>query len=269
MSYLPKRAMSAKTVLTTAGFALASAAFLASPVKADELTVNLSDVTNSNTENYPTVEIKLSDDGMADGTVQVTVNVVPGSTGYIGDLRGVHMNLPGGATITPVSGGPITAIEGTASDFGKIGSSANLNGSGASFTSGIEIGEQGLKGGSDDYQTVTFQVSGVSLSDFTSDTFGVRMMSVGDPNGSRSLSSKTLGTAPDTVVVTNPGDGGSEPEEPVVEEPNVGEPEGPVAEEPGGGGEPVAVPEPTTMAGLALGFGGLVAARRRKMNKDG
>jgi hypothetical protein len=267
MSYLPKRAMSAKTVLTTAGFALASAAFLAAPAKADELTVNLSDVTNSNTENYPTVEIKLSDDGMAEGTVEVTVNVVPGSTGYIGDLRGVFMNLPGGATITPVSGGPITAIEGTASDLGRIGNSAKLNGSGASFTSGIEIGSQGISGG-DDYQTVTFQVSGVSLSDFTSDTFGVRMMSVGDPNGSRSLSSKTLGTAPDTVVVTNPGDGGSEPEEPVVEEPTVGEPDGPVAEEPGGGGEPVAVPEPTTMAGLALGFGGLVAARRRKMNKD-
>ncbi|MGE5657579.1 MAG: PEP-CTERM sorting domain-containing protein [Actinomycetota bacterium] len=40
-----------------------------------------------------------------------------------------------------------------------------------------------------------------------------------------------------------------------------------VSETPGGGTPPESVPEPLTMTGLALGLGGMMAARRRQANK--
>jgi hypothetical protein len=270
-----------KTALISAGFAVASAAFLAAPAQADTLTINLSDTTNSDAADYPTVEIVLNE--TAPGTIEATVNVVPGPTGYIGDLRGVFFNLPSGvsATISPVSGGPITASS-TSGDFKSFSNSANLQGTGVSFNAGVEIGSQGISGG-DDYQTTTFTISGagLSLSDFTSNSFGTRMMSVGEPDGGRGLSSKTIGTAPSTVVTTPPAE---TPETPVAETPEPpATPETPVAVAPeppatpvapvapptDGGSDPVAVPEPMTIGGLLVGAGGLLAARRRKMSQKG
>lgn len=257
-----------KTLLTSAGFALASAAFLAAPANADTLTINLSDVTNENTSNYPTVELVLNE--TAPGTIEATVNVVPGSTGYIGDLRGVFFNLPAGVTgasITHVGGGPITKT--AIGNLNTIGPSANLQGTGVSFNAGVEIGSPGIAGG-DDFQTTSFTISGtgLSLSDFTSNSFGTRMMSVGEPGGSREYSSKTIGTAPSTVVATQPpGETPETPETPVAENPVT--PVNPVTPPTEGGSDPVAVPEPMTIGGLLVGAGGLIAARRRKLNKNG
>ena len=258
-----------QTALISAGFALASVAFLAGPAQADTLTINVSDATNTNTSNYPTVEIVLNE--TAPGTIQATVNVVPGPTGYIGDLRGVLFNLPEGVTgvsISPAAGeGPITAVG--IGSLNGIHNSARLQGTGVNFTSGVEIGTQGI--GSDDYQTATFTISGngLSLADFTSKTFGVRMTSIGQPGGSRELSSQGTGTAPSEVTASNPGGGGGTGDGGTGDVGTGGGGGGTGGGDIGGGSDSVPVPEPLTMGGLILGAGGLIAARRRKMSQKG
>ncbi|MBW4682332.1 MAG: PEP-CTERM sorting domain-containing protein [Microcoleus vaginatus WJT46-NPBG5] len=202
-----------KSSLLAVGLLSASAALMALPAKAATVQVNLSDKTNTNTSEYPTVSVTL-DDTSNPGKITATVNVVPGSTGYIGDLRGVYFNIPGvsGLTIAPVSGGPLTAIS-TNGDFKSFDKSADLQGTKLSFNAGVEVGKQGIAQG-DDYRTTTFTISGngLTLSAFTSQTVGARLMSVGDPNDSnRDLSSKTAGTAPKTVTASNPSGGGSTP----------------------------------------------------------
>ena len=219
------------TIITSS--LLATSLLIASSMsaKADTLVVNLSDATNTNTQNYPTVKLTL-DDTSNPGKITVKVDVVPGSTGYIGDLRGVYFNLPGVSNlqINPVSGGPLTATS-TNGKFSSFSNSADLEGTQQSFNLGAEIGKQGIANG-DDYQTTTFTISGtgLNLSAFTSQSVGVRMMSVGSPTGNRDLSSKTLGVAPTTVTVTNPPVvQNPTPEQPVVQNPT---PEQPVVQNP-------------------------------------
>lgn len=236
-----------RTALLTASLVLAAS----TSAKADTLVIDLTDQTNSNTQDYPSVRVTL-DDTRNPGAITVKVDVVPGPTGYIGDLRGVYLNLPGisGLSINPFAGGPLTAIS-TNGDFGSFSNSADLRGIRQAFNVGAEIGRQGIAGG-DDFQTVTFTISGpnLDLSDFTSQSVGVRMMSVGSPMGDRGLSSKTLGTAPSTVTVSNP---------PVVP------PIDPIEDI--GGDDPVSVPEPTTLAGLGLVAAALGVSRYRKTQK--
>ncbi|MCX8122504.1 MAG: hypothetical protein N3E45_17035, partial [Oscillatoriaceae bacterium SKW80] len=195
------------TTLIVAGFLGTAATLVSLPAKAETVKITLKDVTNTNTQNYPTVEVTL-DDAANPGSITATVKVVPGSTGYIGDLRGVFFNLPGVSNlqITPVSGGPLTNIS-TNGNFSKFSNSANLNGTGQSFNVGVEVGRQGIANG-DDYQITTFKISGtdLKLSCFSESTIGVRLMSVGLPGSNRSLSSKTIGTVP-TIVAGNSGGG--------------------------------------------------------------
>ncbi|AFY80959.1 PEP-CTERM sorting domain-containing protein [Oscillatoria acuminata] len=280
-----------QTMLATAGFALASAAFLVAPANADTLTVKLNDATNGNPPEFPTVEVKLSQDAPG-GPITATVNVVPGPSGYIGDLRGVFLNLPAGSSITPGDKNITTHTAGvldtkgnkTTTEFPGIGNSAILDGVKESFNYGMEIGNQGIADG-DDFQTTTFTISGtgLSLSAFTSSSFGVRMMSVGVPGGGRNDSSKTIGTAPSTVTVTPPGGGGDTTGGGGDTTGGGGDTTGGGGDTTGGGGDttggggdttggggdPVAVPEPMTIGGLLVGAGGLLAARRRKVNKNG
>lgn len=236
-----------RTALLTASLLLAAS----TAAKADTLTIDLSDQTNSNIQEYPSVRVTL-DDTSNPGTITVKVDVVPGPTGYIGDLRGVYFNLPGisSLSIEPVAGGSLTAIS-TNGDFSSFSRSADLQGIRQDFNVGAEIGRQGIAGG-DDYQTVTFKISGpnLDLSDFTSQSVGVRMMSVGSPSGSRNLSSKTLGTAPSSITPSNP---------PVVP------PIDPIDEIEDN--DPVSVPEPATLAGLGLVAAALSASRFRKAQK--
>ena len=252
--------------------------FSAQMVKAATITANLSDVTNTNTQNYPTVKITLSDDGQPAGTVKVTVQVVPGPTGGTGDLRGVYFNLPSGvtnATITPTGGGPITAVTGVTNSFGTIDNSADLDGSKATFGVGIEIGKEGI-GKGDDFQSTEFTISGngLTLAGFASTQFGSRMMSVStSAGGARSESSKTLGnggtvvTPPSPSPSTSPspspspsptGGGGNPSPSPSPSVPTGGG---------GGGGTPPDVAEPITILGMGLGLGGLLLSRRNR-NKN-
>lgn len=259
-----------KSILTAVSAILASTTLAAMPAFADSLTVTVSDKTNSNAGNYPTVQVTF-DDAANPGKITVNVQVIPGPTGYIGDLTGLFFNVPGGQnsiSITSLDGVPITK--------GTTGNN-NLNGSGYSFNSAITIGNSpGINGG-DDFQSVSFLLDapGLTLAQLTNTSVGVRLQSVGTPNSPRNDSSKTAGTSPSTVTASNPTP--PAPEEPVAEVPPAppAPPEEPVAEVPPAppapevpGNEVVEeVPEPLTMAGLALGAGGLAAARRRKANK--
>lgn len=202
------------------------------PAQAASLTAILTDQTNVNTANYPTVKVTL-DDAINTGAITVKVDVVPGVTGYIGDLRGVFFNLPSfsNLTIASISGGPLTATS-TNGNFDAFSNSALLQGVNQSFNVGVEVGSQGIAQG-DDYQTTTFTIAGtgLTLSSFSSQAVGARLMSVGSPTGSRDLSSKLAGTF---STVTPPDE------------------------------DPVSVPEPTALAGLGLVAAAMGASRHRK-----
>lgn len=246
--------------------AIAAAMLSVMPAQAAEKTLTLTDKTNTNTQDYPTVSLNLKE---VAGGVEVKVNVVPSAAGWTGDLRGVWFNLPNASnvTVTPVSGGPITGITGAKNATkGGVGNSAELTGMKATFNLGVEIGSQGIAKG-DDFQTTTFKLSGVSLADFSSDIIGTRLMSVG-PTGNRNYSSKT-GTAAipgNNDSGSTSGTGGST--SPVVEPPAL--PPSPPATsggEDGGGMVSEAAPEPMTILGTIIGGGALMAVRQRKGNK--
>jgi len=250
--------------------ALFALPFAAQISKAATITANLSDVTNQNTQNYPTVKVTFSDVGVPAGTVKVKVEVVPGATGGTADLRGFFFSLPNirltGATITPTGGGPITAVSGVTNSFGSIGNSANLQGSGATFGVGVEVGRQGIGGTPpDDFQSTEFTISGtgLTLAGFSQAQFGARMMSVStSAGGARDLSSKTLGNG-GTVVTPSPstsptgGGGGGSPSP----SPSTSSGGG------GGGSTPVDVPEPIALVALGVGLGGILLSRRNRSKK--
>lgn len=71
--------------------AIASAMLSVMPAQAAEKTLTLTDKTNTNTQDYPTVSVNLKE---VTGGVEVSVNVVPSAAGWTGDLRGVWFNLP-------------------------------------------------------------------------------------------------------------------------------------------------------------------------------
>jgi hypothetical protein len=255
-----KNAKFSKATLIAAGLLSASAALISLPAKAETATITLTDATNTNTADYPTVQVTL-DDAANPGSITATVTVVPGPTGYIGDLRGVFFNLPGVSNlqITPVSGGPLTAIS-TNGNFGSFNNSAKLNGTGLTFTAGVEVGTQGIAQG-DDYQTTSFTISGtgLSLSSFSQSAIGTRLMSVGAPGGGRSLSSKTTGTAP-TIVASNPSTSNpSNPSNPGSTGSNTGSDTG---------SQPQAVPEPSILAGLAVIGGALIKWRGSRRSQE-
>jgi len=269
MTMMTTKLFTSKGAVLAGTMAIASAMLSVMPAQAAEKTLTLTDKTNSNTQDYPTVSVNLKE---VNGGVEVKVNVVPSSAGWTGDLRAVWFNLPnaGGVSVRGAGGGPVTGISGASNATkGGVSNSADLNGMKASFNLGVEIGSEGLKGGKDDYQTATFKLSGVSLADFSSDMIGTRLMSVGNTSNGRAESSKTGSAAiPGNYdSSTTPSTGGSTPPA-VVEEPSI--PSTPVSSgggDEGGGMVSVAAPEPLTILGTVLGGGALVAARKRKANK--
>ncbi len=256
-----------KSAVLAGTMAIASAMLSVMPAQAAEKTLTLTDKTNTNTQNYPTVSVNLKE---VAGGVEVKVNVIPSAAGWTGDLRGVWFNLPNasGVSVSGIGGGPVTGITGASNATRQgVSNSAELTGMKASFNLGVEIGAQGIAKG-DDFQSATFKLSGVSLADLSSDIIGVRMMSVG-PEGNRSYSSKTgsaaipgnndSGTTGSTGSPTPPAPVAPEPITPTNPVSNVNDEGGVVVSE--------AAPEPLTILGTLLGGGALVAARKRKGNK--
>jgi hypothetical protein len=286
MTMMTTKLFTSKSAVLAGTMAIAAAMLSVMPAQAAEKTLTLTDKTNENTKDYPTVSVNLKE---VSGGVQVSVNVVPSTAKWTGDLRAVWFNVPkaSGVSVSGISGGPVTGISG-ASNATKQGvsNSADLNGMQASFNLGVEIGSEGMsaKGDPDDFQTATFTLSGVSLADFSSDMIGTRLMSVG-PEGNREYSSKTgtaaipgnndsgttgstggstgdttsTGGSGSTGGTTSTGGSGSTGDTTSTGGGGSGDGGGVVVSE--------AAPEPLTILGTMLGGGALVAARKRKANK--
>ncbi|WAL62324.1 PEP-CTERM sorting domain-containing protein [Thermocoleostomius sinensis] len=177
-----------------------------SSAEAASFTFNTSNFTGANAK----VSITLDDKAAGEGNIQFTVKMAADAT-TIGDIRGLFFNISDDSLLSGLraTGSHVTT---TAYGAGKISSvgKANLNGDGGNhlFDFGIEIGENGLKGGKDDIQTTTFVLSHTSraldLSLFAQQDFGVRLTSVGTVGGSRELSSKLVGTSPLPPIQVNP-----------------------------------------------------------------
>ncbi len=272
MTMMTAKLFTSQGAVLAGTMAIASAMLSVMPAQAAEKTLTLTDKTNTNTQDYPTVSVNLKE---VAGGVEVSVNVVPSAAGWTGDLRGVWFNLPNasGVTVSSISGGPITGITGASNATNKgVSNSADLTGMKASFNLGVEIGSQGIAKG-DDFQTATFKLSGVSLADFSSDMIGTRLMSVG-PAGNRTYSSKTgtaaipgnndSGTTSSTGGSTESSSTGGTTESTGGGSSSTG---GSQTSDEGGSMVSEVAPEPLTILGTLLGGGALVAARKRKANK--
>lgn len=145
------------------------------------------------------------DDAASPGDIKVTAEVVTnGSNPNTGDLRGIFFHVANESLLGGMSatGADVSADVFNANSVLSVGSpSNNLNGGGGNnpgpFDGGVEIGSQGI--GTDDIQMTMFFLSHTSvnldLSLFLDPPqwFGVRVMSVGTPGGSRGGSSKMKG----------------------------------------------------------------------------
>jgi hypothetical protein len=204
----------ANSSLLAVGVAIASSAF--SPVQAASLTFNLTPFTGTNAQ----VKVTLDDLFAGSNTVRVTAAVDSTKTGNIADIVGLFFNLKDDSLISQLSITPVSANPGATltvdnkTGFGKLyldksgsttdnetdlDNNVNLNGDGVkrTFEVGVQVGKGGLKGGQDDYQAVTFDLkaTGLDLGDFTDETFGVRLQSVGQETN-REGSSKLEGKIP-------------------------------------------------------------------------
>lgn len=181
---------------------------------------------------------KVTLDDQLDGAGRIRVKV---DVGGIADLRGLFFNVADDSLLTglQISGlNYLNALGNTISVANKniqysfsagnvtsVGSKNNtMNGDGGShtFDAGVEIGKEGI-GKGDDFRSAWFTLSlsdaflgsaassraqsGLQLSDFFNQSFGVRLMSVGV---NRDGSSKLAGTAPSLSPVVTP------PEPPIV-----------------------------------------------------
>ena len=194
-------AMKINSVLMTA-FGAGSLALLSSamnPANAASTSFSVNDFTNngSTTEGLFTLE----DNG--NGGVQFTLDA---GSYQAADIRGIWFNIDDASLLSGlnISGANITdqAI-GDNSVTTVGGNSNNLNGGGGQanpFDIGLSIGNNGLRGGRDDFQVTTFTVShnaiALSIDNFIGQQFGARFTSVENKDGARNGSSKLLGMAP-------------------------------------------------------------------------
>jgi hypothetical protein len=203
-----------KTFLTFLGFYLLNSAF--SSAQAASLTFTLDEFTGTNAQ----VNITLDDAIAGANAVRVTAAVESKKTGTIGDIVGLFFNLKDNSlipnlTLTPVAqtpGNPLTVSTtkgvnklfldnsgSTKDNIKAVDKNVNLNGGGETrdFEVGVQIGDGGLKGTSDDYQFVSFDLkaTGLDLVDFSKESFGVRLQSVGFGKN-REGSSKLEGNIP-------------------------------------------------------------------------
>lgn len=186
----------APAVLAAASIAIASSSFSAAQAATTSFVIN--DFTGADTQ----VRFTLDDAIAGTGKVQFKVDYLATGSNTIADIRGIFFNIKDDSLLSglKVSGTNITASKfGPAGTIDTVGSSNNnLNGGGGStnlFDAGVEIGKEGI-GKGDDFQSTTFTLShltkALTLDQFYSQDFGVRLMSVGSVT-SRGLSSKLKG----------------------------------------------------------------------------
>lgn len=182
----------APSMLAAASIAIAGTSFSTAQAATTSFIIN--DFTGADTQ----VRFTLDDAIAGTGKVQFKVDYVATGSNTLADIRGIFFNIKDDSLLSglTVSGTDITAKQfGPAGKVGTVGSSSNnLNGGGSTklFDAGFEIGKEGI-GKGDDFQSTTFTLShtqGLTLDQFYSQDFGVRLMSVGS---SRNDSSKLLG----------------------------------------------------------------------------
>lgn len=257
-----------KSVVLAGTLAIATGMFSAMPAQADSITFDASPKTGDPAK----VNITL-DDTTNPGKITVKVDVITDADNpNTADISGVYFNVPSGVNPNSLSiaGDQVSLVDqdGSAND---LGNGVNMSGGGkpSSFSVGVRIGVSGGINGGDDYQTTTFTLSGASLSDFTSQAFGVRLKSVGLPEGPREGSSKLEQSSPATVATSTDGGGSTVGADSTGGEDTA---DGGGSTDAGGdGGGDIMVsataPEPLTIAGTILGGGALLGLRKRKGHK--
>ncbi|HEY9881561.1 MAG TPA: PEP-CTERM sorting domain-containing protein [Leptolyngbyaceae cyanobacterium] len=153
-------------------------------------------------------KIDISLDELIGGNIGVKVNV--DKSVALADLRAVFFNvknesiLPQLTLIKPSTGvGTFKFAANSISEIGKVKfqGEPGLNPCTNGCDGGIEIGQDGLKGGSDDFQTASWTFTRkdgapLTLADFEGMTWGVRATSVGPTGSNRGGSSKMSGSVP-------------------------------------------------------------------------
>ncbi len=187
--------MLAPSMLAAASVAIAGTSFSTAQAATTSFVIN--EFTGSDTQ----VRFTLDDTIAGTGKVQFKVDYLATGSNTLADIRGIFFNIKDDSLLNglQVSGTNITAKQfGPAGKVETVGSNNNnLNGGGSTklFDAGFEIGKEGI-GKGDDFQSTTFTLShltqALTLDQFYSQDFGVRLMSVGSGN-SRNGSSKLLG----------------------------------------------------------------------------
>ncbi|HEY9696166.1 MAG TPA: PEP-CTERM sorting domain-containing protein [Trichocoleus sp.] len=247
------------SVATLTGLAALSS--ILAPVQAASLSFSLSPFTGS------TAKLNFTLDDQAAGAGKVLFKVDVDKSVSLADIRGIFFNIKDDSLLPSlkVTGTDVTAFAAAANGVSQVGgNSNNLNGGGTNyaFDAGVEIGEEGLKGGKDDFQSTSFIVSAakaLDLSQFSTQGFGARLMSVGTVND-REGSSKLTGASPNLPPVVIPPT--TPPTPPVVPPtpPNLP----PVVVVPPTPKPPAKVPEPGTIAALSFVAVGAAKFLKRK-----
>jgi hypothetical protein len=150
-----------------------------------------------------TVDTQIAITENLDGTLTFDVSVLGG---VIGDLRGLFFDVAAPNKLAGVSieGDDVTKHLAGDNQVHTLGKDANVNGEVASasenFDVGIEFGTSGM--GTDDIQSTSFVVSGLTIDDLSGQDFALRYTSVGIEGGARSDGAKILGqatAAPDAI----------------------------------------------------------------------
>jgi len=115
-----------------------------------------------------------------------------------GDLRGIFFNLDTvSITDDDIVGDDITEKKVAENAVIRMDTQRSVSMQGAGnknvFDLGVAIGEEGLKGGSDDFSLTVFTVSGITTDNIIGDV-GIRLTSVTDGSGGREESSKIVGS---------------------------------------------------------------------------
>ena len=171
-----------------------------------------------------TVNVRVRVTDLGEGQFQFDVGVVtegPDYTGMIGELNGVYFNLPDESASFDYDD---LSIDGVLKSVLKedgvnnLGGGINLSGevikeNGGGFDAGVVIDWTGLAGseGALSGSFVLTDTSGtLTLEHFTTDFadqyFGIRLTSVGEPDGPRNDSLKLGGYPDDTIVSDDGGD---------------------------------------------------------------
>ncbi len=143
-----------------------------------------------------TPEVQIMAVEAADGTLQFTIDVIPTSL-LTADLRGLFFDFNDDALLASLTatGSAITAFDTT--DVINLGGGVNMQGAATPYDAGVAIGTSGIA--KDDLQhsffTLASSLRALSLDDIAGVDFGVRLTSVGAPDGSRTDSAKLVTTA--------------------------------------------------------------------------